>query len=63
MEGGDPLGWLYKAEHYFDFFGIDDLKKVKMASFHMEMKLFNGFSGLPKLERLHEGAMPRVRTL
>ncbi|CAN6578730.1 unnamed protein product [Malus baccata var. baccata] len=32
----DPLGWVYKADHYFDFFHIEDAKKVKMASFHME---------------------------
>ncbi|XP_050106884.1 uncharacterized protein LOC126586206 isoform X2 [Malus sylvestris] len=35
-EGDDMLGWIYKAEHYFNFFNIDDAKKVKLASFHME---------------------------
>lgn len=35
-EGDDLLGWIYKAEHYFDFFNIEKSKKVKLASFHME---------------------------
>ena len=35
-EEDDPLGWIYKAEHYFDFFGTDDAQKVRLASFHME---------------------------
>ncbi|CAN6725982.1 unnamed protein product [Malus baccata var. baccata] len=35
-DGDEPLGWIYKAEHYFDFFNIEEFKKVKMASFHLE---------------------------
>lgn len=35
-EGDDLLGWIYRAEHYFEFFSINDTKKVKLASFHME---------------------------
>lgn len=43
MEGDDPLGWIYKVEHYFYFFGIDNSKKVKMASFHMEGETLQWF--------------------
>ena len=32
----DPMDWVYKADHYFDFFNIEESKKVKMASFHLE---------------------------
>lgn len=35
-DGDEPLGWIYKAEHYFDFFGVEDFKKVKMASFYLD---------------------------
>lgn len=35
-DGDDPLSWIYKADHYFDFFNIEDSKKMKMASFHLE---------------------------
>lgn len=37
-DGDDPLSWIYKANHYFDFFNIEDFMKVKMASFHFERK-------------------------
>lgn len=43
MEGDDPLGWVYKAEHYFEFFNIEDSKKVKMVSFHMEGEALQWF--------------------
>lgn len=42
-EGDDMLGWIYKAEHYFNFFNIDDAKKVKLASFHMEGEALQWF--------------------
>lgn len=42
-EGDDPLGWIYKVEHYFDFFIIDDAQKVKLASFHMEGETLQWF--------------------
>lgn len=32
----DPLGWIYKVDHYLDFLNIEDFKKVKMVSFHLE---------------------------
>lgn len=35
-DGDEPLAWIFKAEHYFDFFSIEDFKKVKMASFHFD---------------------------
>ena len=42
-DGDDPLGWVYKAEHYFDYFDISADKKVRMASFHMENKALQWF--------------------
>lgn len=42
-EGDDPLVWIYKAEHYFDFFNIEESKKVKIASFHMEEEALQWF--------------------
>lgn len=35
-DNDEPLAWIFKAEHYFDFFNIEDSKKVKMASFHFD---------------------------
>lgn len=43
VDGDDLLGWLYKAKHYFNFFSIEDSKKVKLASFHMEGKALQWF--------------------
>ncbi|KAM2104973.1 hypothetical protein ACFX1R_015519 [Malus domestica] len=43
QEGDDPLGWIYKAEHYFDYFDILADKKVRMASFHMEGEALQWF--------------------
>ncbi|KAM1097371.1 hypothetical protein ACFX19_015034 [Malus domestica] len=43
QEGDDPLGWIYKAEHYFDYFDIPADKKVRMASFHMEGETLQWF--------------------
>ncbi|KAL5789485.1 hypothetical protein ACOSQ2_004373 [Xanthoceras sorbifolium] len=34
--GDDPAGWIFKAEQYFDFKGIDSQQHVQLASFHLE---------------------------
>ncbi|KAI9165525.1 hypothetical protein LWI28_015644 [Acer negundo] len=49
---GDPTGWIFKAEQYFDFKGIDPQNKVQLASYHLEKvalqwyRWFTKFSGL-----------------
>uniref|UniRef100_A0A6N2KFS7 Retrotransposon gag domain-containing protein n=1 Tax=Salix viminalis TaxID=40686 RepID=A0A6N2KFS7_SALVM len=35
-DGDDPIGWVYKAEQYFDYFSVPPEKKVKMISFHLD---------------------------
>ena len=35
-EGDDQIGWVYKAEPYFDYFSVPPEKKVKMISFHLD---------------------------
>ncbi|KAM1987227.1 hypothetical protein ACFX15_034524 [Malus domestica] len=55
-DGDEPLGWIYKAKHYFDFFNIAEFKKVKIASFHLEgeplqwFQWANCISNYPKWE-------------
>ncbi|KAD3641342.1 hypothetical protein E3N88_30566 [Mikania micrantha] len=36
FDGGDPAGWLYQAEQYFEFQRVDDADKVHLASFHLD---------------------------
>ncbi|KAB2619455.1 hypothetical protein D8674_015324 [Pyrus ussuriensis x Pyrus communis] len=57
VEGDDPMGWIYRAEHYFEFFNTEDSKKVKLASFHMEeetLQLFQwaNYESLVKLRQI-----------
>ncbi|XP_068329703.1 uncharacterized protein [Pyrus communis] len=42
-DGDDPLAWVYRAEHYFDYFTVDDKQKVRMASFHMDNEALQWF--------------------
>ncbi|XP_048429391.1 uncharacterized protein LOC125472242 [Pyrus x bretschneideri] len=42
-DGDDALAWVYRAEHYFDYFTIDDRQKVRMASFHMDNEALQWF--------------------
>jgi hypothetical protein len=32
----DPTGWIFKAEQYFEFKGIELTQQVQLASFHLE---------------------------
>lgn len=34
--GDDPIGWIYKAEQYFEFQNIMPNQQVQLASFHLE---------------------------
>lgn len=36
FSGGDPRGWLLKAEKYFKYYHISDEEKVEVASMHLE---------------------------
>lgn len=36
FEGGDPCGWILKAEKYFRYFEISNKTKVKVAAMHLE---------------------------
>ncbi|KAL5752693.1 hypothetical protein ACOSQ2_023200 [Xanthoceras sorbifolium] len=36
FSGDNPLGWVYKAEQFFDFKNISNKDKVQLASFHLE---------------------------
>ncbi|CAL9017714.1 unnamed protein product, partial [Prunus brigantina] len=50
-DGDDPLGWIYRAEHYFDYFSVPDAQKVKLASFHMEREALQWFQWLDCIHR------------
>ncbi|KAA8536794.1 hypothetical protein F0562_029272 [Nyssa sinensis] len=36
FNGEDPMGWIYKAEQYFEYQGIRADQRVQLASFHLE---------------------------
>jgi hypothetical protein len=36
FNGGEPAGWLYQAEQYFEFQRVEDGDKVHLASFHLD---------------------------
>ncbi|GJS46567.1 retrotransposon gag domain, retroviral aspartyl protease [Tanacetum coccineum] len=44
--GGDPRGWILKAEKFFRFYQIPDAEKVDVASMHLEGDALNLFSWL-----------------
>ncbi|CAB4297738.1 unnamed protein product [Prunus armeniaca] len=50
-DGDDPLGWIYIAEHYFDYFYVLDAQKVKLTSFHMEREALQWFQWLDCIHR------------
>ncbi|CAB4293726.1 unnamed protein product [Prunus armeniaca] len=45
-DGDGPLGWIYKREHYLDYFAVSNKWKVCMASFHMENEELKWFRWL-----------------
>nr|GEU42713.1 retrotransposon Gag domain, retroviral aspartyl protease [Tanacetum cinerariifolium] len=44
--GGDPRGWILKAEKFFRFYQIPDAEKVDVASMHLEGDALDLFSWL-----------------
>ncbi|GKA38386.1 retrotransposon gag domain, retroviral aspartyl protease, partial [Tanacetum coccineum] len=44
--GGDPRGWILKAEKYFRYYQIPDAEKVDVASTHLEGDALDLFSWL-----------------
>ncbi|PWA81057.1 hypothetical protein CTI12_AA191120 [Artemisia annua] len=44
--GGDPRGWILKAEKYFRYYQIPDTEKVDVASMHLEGDALDLFSWL-----------------
>lgn len=36
FDGTDPKSWLMRAEQYFDFIPMDDVRKVKLSGLHFE---------------------------
>lgn len=44
--GVEPEGWLYQANEYFAYHGIDDESKVQIAGFHMTDKALKWIRGL-----------------
>lgn len=38
FDGQDPKGWVIKAELYFEFIPVEDIKKIKLSGLHFEGK-------------------------
>ncbi|XP_059289209.1 uncharacterized protein LOC132042701 [Lycium ferocissimum] len=36
FQGENPEGWIFQAEHYFDFYKIEDDQKLTVASFYLD---------------------------
>ncbi|KAK1441653.1 hypothetical protein QVD17_07716 [Tagetes erecta] len=46
FSGGDPRGWLLKAEKYFKYYQVPDDEKVEVASMHLEGDALDLYSWL-----------------
>lgn len=46
FNGGDPRGWILKAEKYFKYYQIPDTEKVEIASMHLEGDALDLYSWL-----------------
>lgn len=46
FSGGDPRGWILKAEKYFRYYQIPDKEKVEIASMHLEGDALDFYSWL-----------------
>jgi hypothetical protein len=36
FDGGDPLGWLYRVEQFFEYHQTQATQQIQIASFHLE---------------------------
>jgi hypothetical protein len=48
FNGEDPIGWLYRAEQYFEFQNIRAAQRVQLAAFHLEGIALQWFRWLTK---------------
>ena len=48
FSGEDPIGWLYRAEQYFEFQNIRAAQRVQLAAFHLEGIVLQWFRWLTK---------------
>jgi len=48
FNGEDPIGWLYRAEQYFEFQNIRAVQRVQLAAFHLEGIVLQWFRWLKK---------------
>lgn len=55
FDGNDPTGWIYWIEQFFKFNQIPEILKVPLASYHLEMGLYNGFNSLKRMVELFLG--------
>ncbi|KAF8398707.1 hypothetical protein HHK36_014564 [Tetracentron sinense] len=50
FEGGDPTGWLYRAEQFFSYHQTTPKQKLNIASFHLEGEALQWYCLLEKAE-------------
>jgi hypothetical protein len=44
-DGGDPSGWLYRAEQFFEYHQTQPAHQIRIASFHLEEEALQGING------------------
>ncbi|XP_042501028.1 uncharacterized protein LOC122078897 [Macadamia integrifolia] len=48
FNGEDPLGWIFRAEQFFEFNGTGEALRLSIASFHMEGKALQWYQWMNK---------------
>ena len=48
FDGSDPLGWIFKAEQYFNFHDASDEQRLSISSFYMDGRALAWFQWLQK---------------
>lgn len=57
FDGSNPEGWIFLAEEYFDYHGISESSKVRIAGLHMEGTTLDWIRRLKKMECSHHGTI------
>lgn len=55
FDGGDPDGWILRAERYFRFYRLSENDKIEAAVVSMEGDALSGFNGKIEGIQSHHG--------
>lgn len=43
LNGSDPLGWIFKINHFFNFHNIEEEQHISIASFYLDGPALNWY--------------------